>query len=131
MGRYISEKGNVIWKYAFGKQDSEQHRIADELDIGTIVKSNECGDTLRIERRDLDRLKELFEPHAKEIIYYNKFLNSLSPAGWINSETEKVLDTWLIANGFQDIFFWGMVKAIIHYIEKQIRRKVFYFEGEY
>lgn len=130
MGRYISEKGNVIWKYAFGKQDSEQYRIVNELDVGEIIKQDECGDTLRIERKDLDKLKELFKPHEKELIYYTKFLNRLSPAGWINSELEAVLDTWLIANGLQDIYFWGMVKAIIHYIEKQIKRKVFYFESE-
>lgn len=131
MGRYISEKGNVIYKYAFGRQDSEQYRIADELDIGTITKANDFGDTLRIERKELKRLKQLFRPHAKEIIYYSQFLHNLSPAGWLNAEVEKVLDTWLIANGFQDIYFWGMVKAIIYYIEKQKRRRVFYLEGEY
>jgi hypothetical protein len=131
MGRYISEKGNVIWKYAFSRQDSEQYRIADELDIGSIVKSSEFGDTLRIERRELEILKRALRPHAKMIIYYKKFLSNLSPAGWLNTEAEKVLDTWLIANGFQDIYFWGMVRAFIRYIEKQKRRWVFYFEGEY
>lgn len=36
MGRFVSENGKFVYKYVFGKQDSEQWRIEKELEIGQL-----------------------------------------------------------------------------------------------
>lgn len=132
MGRYVYEKGNCVWKYIFAGQNSEQYLIAEHLGVGEIVKQNDFGDTLRIERNDLPKLEQALIPHCEMLRNYKKFLRKLSPMGWIDDRQEKILYTWLMANDYKGIYFWCMVRAFVKYIRKSpTRRKVFYFEGEY
>lgn len=68
MGRYITEGEVDVWKYAFGSQDSEQHRIVDELKIGEYEQINEDCDVVILKPDDLPRLKEWFEGQAFETL---------------------------------------------------------------
>ena len=57
MGRRIYEDGNFVWKYSFGRQDSEMRRFSDEFGIGNYYEETDylCD----MNKKDLSKLKEL------------------------------------------------------------------------
>ena len=61
MGRRIYEDGNFVWKYAFGYQPSEQHRIYDEFNIGKLEFDEEYPDCdyLTLNIKDIPALQNI------------------------------------------------------------------------
>ncbi|BAY85910.1 hypothetical protein NIES267_54160 [Calothrix parasitica NIES-267] len=52
----------IVWKYRFGSQPSEMHRIYDDLGIGKYSSNNSNLDELILNRSDIEKLeKEIIE----------------------------------------------------------------------
>jgi len=75
MGRAVYDhKGEFIWKYVFGKQDSEQYRITQDLAIGkysdrngNVSPSRKYGDLLMLSRKDIEKLAYTIKPLRRQI----------------------------------------------------------------
>lgn len=75
MGRRVyNQKGEFVWKYVFGAQDSEQGRIADELGIGryrnrelNATPNYQFGDLLMLSRKDIEKLVYTIKPLRRQI----------------------------------------------------------------
>lgn len=125
MGRYIEckigDEYKIVWKYGFGTQASEMHRINTELGIGEYhliryedddeseslkyvytTEHNDCdGDLLILNKSDLD----LLEKNIKLL-----------------KESDKTAsDEWYIA----------MLEAIVDFIREHSTQTQFMLEGEF
>jgi hypothetical protein len=155
MGRYVYESGNFVWKYVFAGQNSEQSKIAEELQIGTCEEGEEpddegngfYGDILTLDREDIPKLeaylKDTFEPvkehetvlregiKRKDILKCYHAQSKLFNGYRCNDKfPEKRINT-AIKEVFPDIYFWAMIEAYIKYMKKHKDQSSFSFEGEF
>lgn len=127
MGRYINckiaDKYEMVWKYAFGEQNSEMYRISKELAVGEYhlirytedsyeyVSEDDCifsenemnvdGDILILRKNDIEKLQQQIQ-RLKH-----------SDLGTDNQ--------WFIA----------MVEGIINFMIEHSEQNNFIFEGEF
>jgi hypothetical protein len=132
MGRYVYDSnGEVVWKYVFAEQDSEQSRIAEELGIGSITYNEDGdGDVLRLDKSDIKKLKEYLD----ETIIVNFFGNEFSATRieCVKHWNERFMNKdAIIYNGFTDnvnklinnlmndnLNYWAMIYAYVIHMEK-------------
>jgi len=132
MGRYVhcKETGDIVAKYWFAAQPSEQLRIAEELNIGDITYG-EDHDVLTLNRRDLHELKEfLNRDDVKKVLETGDELvkRLRDDDGGIPSYLYDVLVVWGKIN---DYFFYDLVRAYVEYMEQHPEIDTFSFDGEY
>lgn len=132
MGRRIYCGEDFVWKYAFGKQSSEQYRVAEELGIGRIVNVSDYGDTLILSKEDIPALEEYLEEKEYGAIKaeYDLIHINHGSDGWIQlgSDLDKELNAF--SDREPDFYFLAMIDRFIKYMKEHPERTVFEFDGE-
>ena len=136
MGRRIYEDGNFVWKYAFGYQPSEQHRIYDEFSIGELEFDEEYPDCdyLTLNIKDIPALQNIInnmenfeEAKAINKDFWDKY-NGCAPFDIVDKMHEEV------NNMCPNLYFGMMIEKMIKYMneshEEDKEKTEFYFEGE-
>ncbi|MFB2920729.1 MULTISPECIES: hypothetical protein [Aerosakkonema] len=127
MGRYINcfvgGEGKIVWKYGFGVQKSEMHRIYDELGIGEykLVK-------------DVDYQENNLEKITNRIYEYTDDWREADCDVLILTRSDIVkLDEKLaiLEAESNDRWYIGMIQAIRDFMIKHPNLEEFVFEGEW
>ncbi|MBD2183069.1 hypothetical protein H6S82_10520 [Planktothrix sp. FACHB-1355] len=127
MGRYINcfvgGEGKIVWKYGFGVQNSEMHRIYDELGIGEykLVKDVDSQeDNLgKITNRIYEYTDDWREADCDVLILTRSDIPKLE---------EKLA---ILKAESNDEWYIGMIEAIRDFTIEHPDLQEFVFEGEW
>lgn len=144
MGRRVYEQNTdeFVWKYAFGRQPSEQYRISDELGLGCTQDirddyGNPILDVLHLNLDHIEPLKDYLEENNayKKIEKYEQFMEEkiyeendaglkMIPGSKFDKVNEKhdEID--------EDLDFYNMIKEYINFMESHNDQYEFEFQGD-
>lgn len=133
MGRRVYENDEFVWKYVFAEQDSEQCRIANDLNIGKITYHGDY-DCLTLSISDVEKLEKVLEEatdYKAANEEYNRLLEPYEKG--VPYEDYKRINQRARELCY-DIYFYQMIEAYIKYMKKtyeEEQREEFKFIGEY
>ncbi|MDJ0724204.1 MAG: hypothetical protein QNJ38_03745 [Prochloraceae cyanobacterium] len=125
MGRYINcqigDEYEIVWKYGFGVQNSEMHRINTELGIGQYHLIRYLED--ENEDDEYEYLSEAETDVDGDILILSK--------GDVQKLEEQLELLKNSDRGDRDKWFIAMLEAIINFIREHSEQDTFIFEGEF